>query len=280
MLESVIVNLADKLGDETRILKEDSKAIQAEIKTLKPSFSDLFKNRGGSNQPAGPLSNHPSGRHGQNESIVRTENLPPLGRETVPIERRPKRSRTGEGIFALTESMETADEVFDDLYQTQGRIGFLGDGQHRGGSEEQVDQQRNERGDSRIRKPTWRQKFPNITGVSNDKSFAAPVDLFLFNVNKEVTEEAMKSHMKNDKQLELIECLKISHDEARTKSFRVKVKAEDYEKAMSVETWSYRVRVRPYRHFKPRCEQAGQFSAGGAASGQDSGVRDGSNQHS
>ena len=44
MLESVVVNLANKLSDETRILKEDSRAIQAEIKSLKPSFSDLFRN--------------------------------------------------------------------------------------------------------------------------------------------------------------------------------------------------------------------------------------------
>ena len=45
MLEAVVVNLANKLGEETRILKEDSKAIRSEIKNLKPSYADLFKNR-------------------------------------------------------------------------------------------------------------------------------------------------------------------------------------------------------------------------------------------
>ena len=113
---------------------------------------------------------------------------------------------------------------------------------------------------------TWRQKLPNITGASDEKNFAAPVDLYVFNVNNDVTEEGIKSHMKDAKGLEIIECVKVSHDEARTKSFRVKVKSEDYEKAMSGETWPYRVRVRPYRHFKQKQEQAGgQFNGDGVA---------------
>jgi hypothetical protein len=109
-------------------------------------------------------------------------------------------------------------------------------------------------------------------------SFAAPVDLFVFNVNTEVTEEAIKTHMKNDKELDIIECVKVSHEEARTKSFRIKVKAADYDKAMSGETWPYRVRVRPYRHFKPRREDAGQFGARGVAHGQDGGAGPGAQQ--
>ena len=40
--------------------------------------------------------------------------------------------------------------------------------------------------------------------------------------------------------------------EARRKSFRIKVKVEDYEKAMNGETWPYR--VRPYKHFKQKHE--------------------------
>jgi hypothetical protein len=174
--------------------------------------------------------------------------------------------------------METADEVFDEGFQTQARRGFLGagnGGQPRGGSGGDEDQlQRRDHGDNRKRKNTWRQKLPNITGASNGKSFAAPVDLFVFNVNNEVTEEAIKTHMKDDKDLDIIECVRVSHEEARTKSFRVKVKAGDYDKAMSGETWPYRVRVRPYRHFKQRREQAGQFSVGGGAPGHDAGRSD------
>ena len=68
----------------------------------------------------------------------------------------------------------------------------------------------------------------------------------------------------------------MSHVEARTKSFRIKVKAEDYEKAMNGETWPYRVRVRPYKHFKQKHEQSGgQF--GGTGDSQSRG--EGTNQH-
>lgn len=52
--------------------------------------------------------------------------------------------------------------------------------------------------------------------------------------------------------------------EARTSSFRVQVRAQDYDKAMEAETWPYRVRVRPYRHFRQR-QEGGQF--GGAVGG-------------
>ena len=120
------------------------------------------------------------------------------------------------------------------------------------------------------RKSHWKQKLPNITGASVDKGFAAPVDLFVFNVNNDVSEDVMKTQMKNSKDLELVECVKVSHDDARTKRFRVKVKAEDYDKAMSGETWPYRVRVRPFRHFKQKQDRAGgQFNDHGAAAAQD-----------
>ena len=42
-----------------------------------------------------------------------------------------------------------------------------------------------------------------------------------------------------------IECL--SHKDARTNTFRVKIKAAEYEKAMKPEVWPYRVGVRHYR---------------------------------
>ena len=84
---------------------------------------------------------------------------------------------------------------------------------------------------------------------------------FVFNVNKEVTEEGIVSHMKDSKGLEIIECVKVSHTEARTHSFRIKIKAEDYDLSMNGETWPYRVRVRPYRHFRQKREEGGQFGA-------------------
>ena len=147
-----------------------------------------------------------------------------------------------------------------------------GDQDSRGRREEQPNNgtggPRGNGGQPRDRKQTWRQKLPNITGNSGDNGFAAPIDLFVFNVNVDVTEDAIKNHMKDSKSLELLEIVKVSHNEARTKSFRVKVKSEDYEKAMDCQTWPSRVRVRPYKHFKQRREQpGGQFGGQGGAAG-------------
>ena len=100
--------------------------------------------------------------------------------------------------------------------------------------------------------------MPNIKGASKYVGFAAPVDLFIYNVNKDVTEEAITHLMKSSKELDIIESKSVSHVEARTKSFRIKVKVEDYEKAMNGETWPYR--VRPYKHFKQKHEpSSGEF---------------------
>ena len=89
-----------------------------------------------------------------------------------------------------------------------------------------------------------------VTGQSREAAFAAPVDLFVFNVNKEVTKDGIVSFMRSSKDLEILECAKVSHTDARTQSFRIKVKSDDYDKAMSGDTWPYRVRVRVYHYFK------------------------------
>ena len=65
--------------------------------------------------------------------------------------------------------------------------------------------------------------------------------------------------MKASKDLNILECKQASHPDARTKSFKIRIKAEDYEKAMSGETWPYRVRVRPYKHFREKKEEGGTF---------------------
>ena len=87
-----------------------------------------------------------------------------------------------------------------------------GDEDSRGRREEQPNNgtggPRGNGGQPRDRKQTWRQKLPNITGNSGDNGFAAPIDLFVFNVNVDVTEEAIKNHMKDSKSLELLEIVK------------------------------------------------------------------------
>ena len=112
MLESVVINLANKISEETRILKEDSKAIRSEIKSPKPSFADLFKN-----QDAGKakLVENTRGTADRRDS---------------------KRSRVDDNHDA-PEPMVTRDEVFHQEFQTQQKRGFLNgggrDGQQGGG---------------------------------------------------------------------------------------------------------------------------------------------------
>ena len=110
------------------------------------------------------------------------------------------------------------------------------------------------------RRQSWRKRLPNITGNSGDGGFAAPVDLFVFNVNNDVTEEAIKSHMKESKGLELSEIVKVSHKDARTKSFKVKIKSEHYDKAMDSQTWP------SWRHE----QHGGQFEAQDGSAGHKS----------
>jgi hypothetical protein len=40
------------------------------------------------------------------------------------------------------------------------------------------------------------------------------------------------------------------HPDSRAKSFKVTIKADDYEKALDENMWPYRVRVRLFKHFR------------------------------
>ena len=174
-------------------------------------------------------------------------------------------------------------EVFEDRnedFQPQQKRGFLRperNGQTGGQDEDRMNQEDREQGRRKKSNSSWKQRLPMVTGQSREFAFAAPVDLFVFNVNKEVSEDGIVKFMKDSKDLEILECAKVSHEDARTQSFRVKVKAEDYDKALNGDTWPYRVRVRVYRHFKQRRESSGQFAA--SAGGDDHRRRGEDNQH-
>ena len=179
-------------------------------------------------------------------------------RQTVRdrIESAPKRTRVDD---------ENGD--IEDVFQTQNRRGFAGQNgggnQNQGGNQNRGDNQ-NQGGNQSDRRQSWRNRLPNCVGSGLDKQFAAPVDLFLFNVSKEASGEDIVKHMKDTKDLEILECIKVSHDDARTQSFRIKIKAADYETGLNAETWPYRVRVRVYRHFRQKREDGGQFGQGQA----------------
>ena len=91
-----------------------------------------------------------------------------------------------------------------------------------------------------------------ITGGDRGTNFAAPVHIFVANVNKGTDPSAIKDHMKTNKDLEIIDMEKISHENARNDSYRISVKQDDQEKALSADTWPYRVRVRVFRHFRKK----------------------------
>ena len=220
-LERCIINLADKVADNNRDLKE-------ELRKMKPSFVDAVKNR-------------------ENVNAKNTENREDKTREKIRdrIDSASKRSR-------VEEENEDTEEVFEN----QPRRGFLG----KNGKVNKTQDNQSER------RPSWRNNLPNCVGSGQDARFAAPVDLFVFNVSKEASGDDIVKHMKDTKNLNILECSKVSHEDARTQSFRIKIKAADYEAALLAETWPYRVRVRVYRHFRQKREDGGQFGQSQARS--------------
>ena len=256
MLENVIVNLANKVSEGQKALKE-------EIRALKPSFVDVIKNRD------------------RGEAVVEKRD----GVQNNDNNRDRKCSKTDN---ARGESIE--DVFYDDQgFEHQIRRGFVGnnrgnysghrgghhgggnhgggnhgggnhgDGNHGGGNHGggNHDGNGNTSGNNgRGRKSTWR-KGPNVLGSGERTNFAAPVDLFVYGVNKEASGDQIVSYMKESKGLEIMECARVSHDEARAQSFRIQVRCADYELALKSDTWPYRVGVRVYRHFKQHKEAEG-----------------------
>ena len=148
-------------------------------------------------------------------------------------------------------------DASDDIFHTQNRLGFTG--QNRQNNRNDGNQNSQNNGNQTGNKPGWRASMPSCVGSGQDSQFAAPVDLFVYNVSKEASGEDIKNHMKDSKNLDILNIEQVSHVDARTQSFRVKIKAADYETALKSETWPYRVRVRVYRHFRQKREEGGQF---------------------
>ena len=202
---------------------------------MKPSFTNIVKER---EQPRAELS------QAQNRLSIGSDRVEDLN--TI------SRSRTG-SASKHTRVEDVTDE--DEVFQTQNRRGFLG--QNGGQNDSNRGQQTGRRQSS-----DWRNKLPNCVGTGTNTQFAAPVDLFVYNVAKNASGEDIVKHMKDTKNLDIIECNRVSHDDARTQIFRIKIKASDYETGLNPETWPYRVRVRVFRHFRQRQEDGGQFNPG------------------
>ena len=70
----------------------------------------------------------------------------------------------------------------------------------------------------------------------------------LVGVSKDATNDQLEKFIKG-KGINVIEIECLSHKDARTNTFRVRIKAAEYDKAMKPEVWPYRVGV---RHYKPK----------------------------
>ena len=92
--------------------------------------------------------------------------------------------------------------------------------------------------------------YGNAKVGNDDKEeiLGADVDLCLVGVSKDATNDQLADFIKG-KGITVLEIECLSHKDARTNTFRVKIKAAEYDKAMKPEVWPYRVGV---RHYKPK----------------------------
>ena len=100
-----------------------------------------------------------------------------------------------------------------------------------------------------------------VMGGDKSASFGAPISLFVANVRQDISMDTIKEFLAK-KELMIVGIEKISHNEARNASFRVDIKTEDKEKALSGDIWPCGVRVREFRHFRQwgdKNDKGGQF---------------------
>jgi hypothetical protein len=107
---------------------------------------------------------------------------------------------------------------------------------------------------------------------------AADIDLVASGVSKDCSNDNLKDFLM-DKGIEVVAVETLTKDEVlpqvRTKTFKITVKAGQYEKALMPEVWPYRVAVRHFR--APKCEGSWSEQSGrtGGRIGDQPGGRNG-----
>lgn len=103
---------------------------------------------------------------------------------------------------------------------------------------------------------SWRNKLNIVRGTSKNvsdgenRNFASDVSLVAYGVSKDVKEDDLKAYLVK-KEINVVSCnLLTKFKEAYSHSFKIIVKAQDYEKVQNAEIWPYRVGVRHYKHFR------------------------------
>ena len=95
-----------------------------------------------------------------------------------------------------------------------------------------------------------------IIPVEN-KIESADVTLVAAGLSKEATASQLETFV-NSKGLRVTSCTLLTDHEknpdARSNTFKVTIKADDYDKALDEKMWPYRVRVRLFKHFRKKQE--------------------------
>ena len=99
--------------------------------------------------------------------------------------------------------------------------------------------------------------------IYNTISLAADVELAAYGVSKDATEEQLKEFISN-KGICVTDVKKLTtYEQARTNTFKVSIKASDYDKAIRPEVWPLRVGVRLFRPKRTTQSWAQQSAAAG-----------------
>ena len=126
--------------------------------------------------------------------------------------------------------------------------------------------------------------FGNATTSNggNEETLAADVELVATGVSRDASTEQLSSFLLS-KGIEVVDiALLTTYEHARTNTFKIKIKASQYTKAMSPDVWPFRVGVRHYR--QPRRDQnittwAQQSAQSGGVLGQQQPPRPRLNSH-
>ena len=107
------------------------------------------------------------------------------------------------------------------------------------------------------RRGQWKKNLNIVNGSAKDDNndsggFAADVSLVAYGVAKDASDEKLKGFLEK-KGLNIVSVeLMTTFNEARTHTYKVTIKASDFEKAKSPDIWPYRVGVRLFKHFSSR----------------------------
>lgn len=103
----------------------------------------------------------------------------------------------------------------------------------------------------------WRKRLNIVNGTakkndSESNSFAADIQLVAYGASKQCTSQNLLDFIR-ERGLNAVDCVLLTkHEEARSYSFKVSIRAEDFEKAKSADIWPYRIGIRLFKEFRNR----------------------------